>query len=121
MGKNTEQFKKRLESEKNLLEKELGMLGRKNPENPNDWEALPPETESEGEPDKNIAADMVEGFEKTVSVQGELEQRLSEIKEALKRIGDGTYGICKVCNKEIEEERLLANPAATTCIEHRNN
>ncbi len=120
MPKNTEQLKKKLEEEKSLLEKELEELGRRSLGNPEDWEALPPETKSEADPDKNIAADMVESFEEAVSVQGELEQRFFEVKKALERIEGETYGICRVCNKEIEEGRLSANPAATTCIAHLN-
>ena len=48
----------------------------------------------------------------------ELEIRYNEVKEALKRIEEGTYGICRVSGEQIEPERLEANPAATTCIKH---
>lgn len=109
-----------MEAEKAKLERELAELGRRNPEIPGDWEPLPPETEPEGEPDKNIAADMVESFEEAAATEGELEKRLSEVSAALKRISAGTYGVCRVCQKPIEEKRLLANPAAATCISHRN-
>lgn len=43
---------------------------------------------------------------------------LKAIDEALERINNGTYGICEVCGKEIEEERLQAIPWTTLCIEH---
>ena len=121
MVKNGERFRGKLIAEKKLLESELSSVGRRSKDVPGDWEAVPPQTESEAEPDKNIAADMVEGFEEAVATEGELEQRLSQIDSALKRMADGTYGVCRVCQKDIEEERLMANPAATTCIEHRNN
>ncbi|MFA5841508.1 MAG: hypothetical protein WC835_00920 [Candidatus Paceibacterota bacterium] len=117
---NIEQLKGKLEAEKTKLLGELSAIGRKNPGNPKDWEAVPPETEPEAEPDQNIAADMVEGFEEAVSTEGELEQRLSEITEALKKIETENYGICRVCAKKIEERRMEANPAATTCMEHLN-
>ena len=42
---------------------------------------------------------------------------LVQIDRALARIDDGTYGICERCGKPINEERLLARPAATLCIE----
>jgi RNA polymerase-binding protein DksA len=45
------------------------------------------------------------------------EQVLGEIDEALQRIKDGTYGTCKVCGKEIGEERLEAHPWASLCID----
>jgi DnaK suppressor protein len=40
-----------------------------------------------------------------------------KIKEALKRIDDGTFGICEICGDEITEERLRARPVTTLCIE----
>ena len=43
-----------------------------------------------------------------------------EIDAALEKMEKGTYGICEVCNKPIEEDRLEANPAAKTCKEHMN-
>jgi RNA polymerase-binding protein DksA len=45
------------------------------------------------------------------------EQVLGEIDEALQRIKDGTYGTCKVCGKEIGEQRLEAHPWASLCID----
>lgn len=43
--------------------------------------------------------------------------QLYEVEAALQRIEDGDYGICKVCGKEIAEERLEALPTAKNCIE----
>ncbi|RMD47013.1 MAG: TraR/DksA family transcriptional regulator [Aquificota bacterium] len=43
---------------------------------------------------------------------------LKEIDKALERIHNGTYGICEVCGKPIEEKRLKAIPWTTLCIEH---
>ena len=40
-----------------------------------------------------------------------------KIKEALKRIDDGTFGICEICGGKITEERLKARPVTTQCIE----
>ncbi len=44
------------------------------------------------------------------------QEKLQEINEALKRIEEGTYGICVVCGKPIEEKRLLAIPEAKKCL-----
>ena len=44
-------------------------------------------------------------------------QVLVEIDAALKRIDEGTYGICTVCGKEIAPERLEAYPWASLCID----
>ena len=43
---------------------------------------------------------------------------LQEIDKALKRMEEGTYGLCEVCGKPIEEKRLEALPWTTLCIEH---
>src|SRR3972149_9359710 len=41
---------------------------------------------------------------------------IAKIHEALKRINDGTYGICEICGEEISEKRLEARPVTTSCI-----
>jgi DnaK suppressor protein len=46
------------------------------------------------------------------------ERRLIEkIKEALERIDQGSFGICEICGKEISEDRLMARPVTTLCID----
>ncbi len=42
---------------------------------------------------------------------------LEKIDYALKRLDEGTYGICDVCKKEISIQRLKAKPSASLCIE----
>ena len=42
---------------------------------------------------------------------------LKKIDKALKKIEEGTYGICEACGGEIDEKRLKARPEATLCIE----
>lgn len=44
-----------------------------------------------------------------------LSKKLDNIKRALKKIEDGTYGICIKCNKPIEEERLKLDPLIEIC------
>ena len=41
---------------------------------------------------------------------------LSQIEEALRRVQDGTFGICRACGKKIPEERLEAVPTTTICV-----
>lgn len=46
------------------------------------------------------------------------ERRLiTKVKEALKRIEDGTYGVCELCGEEISVKRLEARPVTACCIE----
>jgi len=39
------------------------------------------------------------------------------IDEAIRKIAEGTYGICEECGEEISEKRLLVLPTATLCID----
>ncbi len=43
-------------------------------------------------------------------------QKLIQIEEALKKIDEGSYGICESCGEEIDAERLLAMPFAKLCL-----
>lgn len=116
MTLDTNLFKKKLLAEKKLVEKELGSVGRRNPENAVDWEPVAPNGERPAERDE--VADKLESFEENVAIVRQLESRLGEITEALKRIEGSSYGKCAVCGNAIEEDRLGANPAATTCKAH---
>jgi DnaK suppressor protein len=41
---------------------------------------------------------------------------IREIQEALRRISEGTYGVCTKCGIDIDPKRLKAQPTATRCI-----
>jgi sigma-B regulation protein RsbU (phosphoserine phosphatase) len=43
---------------------------------------------------------------------------LAEVDAALERMNDGSYGLCAVCHDPIEQDRLLADPLTTVCIDH---
>lgn len=58
----------------------------------------------------------VEQYADTLPVEITLEKKLQDIIESLRMMEDGTYGVCKNCNQEIDIERLRANPSAKTCI-----
>jgi|SRR3989344_3328332 len=109
-------FKQKLETEKARLESEMGSVGRRNPSVPNDWESIPSETGME--PDIADQADVVIGRESNTAILADLEARYDTILSALARIEKGDYGKCEVCGTKIEEERLEADPSATTCVKH---
>lgn len=112
----TEQFRKKLESEKAELESEMGTVGRKNPTVPGDWEPIPTEVGTEA--DLADQADVVMNRESNTAILADLEARYDSVLSALSRIEQRTYGTCKVCGEEIGEARLGADPAATTCVKH---
>jgi len=116
---NTAQIKTKLEEEKKALEKELSDVARKNPDNLEDWEAVP-EKNGGIEPDENDQADQISEYEDNNAIVNKLEPRYRDIKLALDKIESGNYGVCEVCGEKIDEERLSANPAARTCREHMN-
>jgi DnaK suppressor protein len=45
---------------------------------------------------------------------------VNQLDDALVRIEEGTYGMCKACQLLIPKERLIAVPTATTCAEYKN-
>jgi RNA polymerase-binding transcription factor DksA len=103
-------------AEKTKLEAEMGSVGRRNPAVPNDWEPMPSETGMEA--DLADQADVTMSREGNSAILADLEARYDTILSALARMEKKTYGKCEVCDKKIEEERLEADPAATTCVEH---
>jgi DnaK suppressor protein len=42
---------------------------------------------------------------------------IAKMQEAIKRIDDGTFGICESCGGPISEKRLMARPVTTLCID----
>jgi DnaK suppressor protein len=45
------------------------------------------------------------------------QQTLRDIDDALRRIEEGSYGVCEVCGKPIGAERLSAIPWTRLCID----
>ena len=120
MAIDYEYFKKKLEAEKKLVEKELEKVGRRNPDNPSDWEAEPTLRDS-SQADENTVADAIEELDDNSAIVNTLEKRYNDIRSGLDKIKHGTYGLCQICGKEIEKDRLEANPSARTCKEHMDS
>jgi DnaK suppressor protein len=55
-------------------------------------------------------------WEKTIALEKQLGDYLTEIDHALEKFDSGTYGICEQCGKPIEPARLEALPHATLCL-----
>ncbi len=115
---NTERYKEMLSGELAVVTLDLQGLGVHNPETPEDWVATSVETET-AEADENVSADHAEELEERTATLADLELRYNAVKRALGKIEAGTFGICEVCGKGVENARLDANPAARTCIEHK--
>jgi RNA polymerase-binding transcription factor DksA len=116
---DTAHFKELLEKEKLMLEAELESVGRKNPENPQEWDATVADMDTLPA-DENEVADVLEERGENEAIIASLDEQYRAVKAALQKIEDGKYGICEVGNEPIEVERLEANPSAKTCIKHIN-
>ena len=65
-------------------------------------------------------ADMsADAYEREVSMNivSSEQEVLYQIDDALKRMEEGTYGVCGQCNKPITMSRLKAVPYASLCIQ----
>ena len=77
----------------------------------------PPETESE------LPADVLDiaTSERDLAIDDLMRQRayfkLQQVKRALSRIDDTSYGMCHLCRTAIPLPRLRAQPDATLCID----
>ena len=116
-NKDAEIFKKKLLTEKAELEQELASVGQKDPNAKGVWEASTASMEVDAA-DENEVADKLEEYEGNSSILGQLDSQLNEVKAALDRIENGTYGICEKCGQPMEKERLEANPSARVSIKH---
>jgi RNA polymerase-binding transcription factor DksA len=113
------EHKHALESELNTIVEELSSIAQYN-QATDDWVAVP-EANTLGNADPNDVADTTEEWNTRRAMMGQLEVRYKNVKRALQKITDGTYGICEISGEQIEAERLTANPAARTCTAHMND
>jgi RNA polymerase-binding transcription factor DksA len=111
-----DELRELLEVEESNLVEELGSHGRIQNET-GDWQGNSSGLEGE-EADPNDAADQIEELVTNVPLVEELEARHTDVEEAIERMDQGIYGLCEECNEPISLERLKANPAARTCVEH---
>ena len=105
-----------LEVEKENLEEELAGHGRVQSET-GDWQGASVGFEGT-EADPNDVADQIEELATNVPLVEELEDKHTDVSEALDKMDEGIYGLCEECNEPIPLDRLKANPAARTCIQH---
>src|SRR3989344_1830379 len=69
--------------------------------------------------DPGTDASVLFGHEQVVVLEGRLKSDLKEIEAALKKIKNGTYGICERCKKPIDPARLEVKPQSLYCMKCR--
>lgn len=116
---DTQKFKTWLETELQKLTADMKELGIRNPLVKSDWIERADDLDAVSA-DPNEVADRTEEYDERRATLATLEGRYNDIRRALRKIDDGTYGICEISGEPIEADRLEANPAARTCKAHLN-
>ena len=111
-------FKKILKKELGRLETEFKTVGNKK-NNVGEWESKATDVDVLASDPVDVA-DNIENYESNDAVLKQLEIEYDDILHALDNIKHGVYGICEVSGEPIEVGRLEANPAARTCMAHKN-
>ena len=94
------------------LEAELGEFATQDPQSKDEYITEFPNYGDQY--DEN--AQEVSQYTTDLETERVLDGTLKDINGALKAIEAGTYGICKYCNQEIEEKRLLIRPFSSACV-----
>lgn len=105
-------LKESLLKEKLTLEESLGRIAKPIDQLHGDYQTT---FENIGS-DREDNTTETEQYTDNLPVEITLEKKLQDTIDALERIENGSYGFCENCKQEINHERLLANPAAKTCI-----
>jgi DnaK suppressor protein len=109
-------LKKKLETEKKRLTKDLKFFARRDPKRKWNWLTRFPFLGNDRS-HKDESAEKIKEYEKLLPLEHTLELRLKDIEEALDKIKKGTYGQCEKCQKDIQLKRLKAIPEARLCLE----
>lgn len=118
---DTSVHKEKIETQLKNIITELETIGTYDALN-DDWKAIPEqEASSSPDADLNTNADVVEEWNERRATLSDLEIEYRDLKRALNKIANGTYGVCEISGQAIEEKRLAAKPDARTCIAHMND
>jgi RNA polymerase-binding protein DksA len=111
---DVESFKARLLEERERTQKAIAYLNEEHRGTTED-EAR----ELSGGLDNHLADIATHTYDRELdsTLESSEELHLTHVEGALKRIEDGTYGICENCGKPIQPERLEAMPWVTLCID----
>lgn len=110
---NHKLMKLRLEDDRKRLEEQLEQLKA----------SRPTENRREGSPfgKREEEATETADLENRMALEHRISQQLAEVEKALDKFEKGTYGICEICGKPINPERLEALPQALYCMECNAN
>jgi len=109
---DTKLIRSRLEAEKKRLNEELSQLTSS---------VKPVEERREGSPFGKREEEATETLEleKRLALENRIRGLLDEVERALKKLDEGTYGLCDMCGQLIDPARLEALPQANLCLSCR--
>ena len=109
--------RRRLESERERLQSLVSVLHAETASVSEEGEAF-----TDGAADQHPADMGTETFEleKDMSIRNNVEAELADVERALRRVDDGTYGVCESCGRKIPVQRLEAMPGARFCIKDQS-
>lgn len=99
----------------NELEKYKNILGDTAAELEKDLKNTPDVINFEDRPSPEAEADEATAMNEQIGIKDEIRSRLEDVRLALDRINDGTYGKCLNCGNYIEPEVLNAAPESRYC------
>lgn len=71
----------------------------------------------ENYPDPNDRASLESDRNFELRIRDRERKLIMKMREAIKRMDDGVFGVCESCGGPISEKRLMARPVTTLCIE----
>ncbi len=101
-----------LTERKESLERDLAGFTKRSSTDPQDFDAQFPEYGTEEDDNAREVAE----YTTNKPLELTLEKELRDAIKSIKRLDEGTYGICKYCGNAIDEKRLLARPTSSSCV-----
>jgi len=111
------ELEKKLQEEKESLEKELKSFAKEDSKPRGDWDTRYPKFNGGGLEEE---ADEFQEYEKLLSLEHAFELKLRNVNLALEKIKNKKYGKCEKCGKSIDIIRLKVCPEARFCIKCKN-
>ena len=68
-------------------------------------------------PDPNDRASLEADRNFELRIRDRERKLIAKMREAIRRIDEGTFGVCDNCGGPISEKRLMARPVTTQCID----
>jgi RNA polymerase-binding transcription factor len=114
---NVDRARERLMSERDRLQRIRDGLSAEPGEDagPSEREGLSELSLADQHP-ADLGTEMFER-EKDMSILERVDAAIADVDRALKRIDEGTYGICEACGREIAKARLEFKPEARFCVD----